>query len=247
MTAPLFRLSAGSLETVSTGVTVVVDGSEGHHAVRVRRIGVGEPVRLADGSTLLADGTVTAADDGRLCVMVNRVSELPTPSPRFVLVQALAKHGRDELAVEAATEVGADAVIPWQAERSVVVWRGERGRRSATKWATIADAAAKQARRPVVPTIEELVDTRALVERVAGSALGLVLHEEADASLAGTALPDDGDVLVMVGPEGGIAPGELAALVAAGARPVRLGETVLRSSTAGPVALGILSAQARWR
>lgn len=247
MTSPLFRLAPGSLVAVAPGDTLVVDGPEGHHAVRVRRIGPGEPVRLADGSGLVADGVVATAGHGSLSVLVHGVTEAAVPGPRFVLVQALAKHGRDELAVEAATEVGADAVVPWQAERSVVVWRGERGLRSAAKWASVADAAAKQARRPVVPAVEGVVDTRRLVERVARSALALVLHEEAHQPLADTTLPDGGDVLVVVGPEGGIAPGELAALVAAGARPVRLGPTVLRSSTAGPVALAVLSAQERWR
>jgi 16S rRNA (uracil1498-N3)-methyltransferase len=167
--------------------------------------------------------------------------------PRFVLVQALAKGERDDQAVEAATEYGVDEVVPWQAARSIVQWRGERGERARRKWESAVVSASKQSRRARVPVVGELATTKSLVARVAGSAAAYVLHEEATESLARQPLPDRGDVVVVVGPEGGITPDEIAALEAAGARTVRLGDTVLRSSSAGPAALAVLSAASRWR
>ena len=175
------------------------------------------------------------------------VTAEPGPSPRFVLVQALAKGDRDEQAVEAATECGVDEVVPWQAARCVVRWRGERGERSRRKWDAVLVAATKQSRRARRPVLGATATTDELVARVGGATAAFVLHEQARAPLATADLPPAGDVLLVVGPEGGITPEELAALEEAGAVAVRLGRTVLRSSSAGPAALAVLSARERWR
>jgi 16S rRNA (uracil1498-N3)-methyltransferase len=248
VTAPLFLLPAGGLDGAVDGGLVVLDGDEGRHAATVRRLRVGEAVDVADGGGVLAHGQVAAVGRDRLEVTVRDVRRLPEPAPRLVLAQALSKGGRDEQAVEAATEVGVDAVLPWQAGRSVVQWRGERGERSRRRWESTVRAASKQARRPRVPVVHDPVDTAGLASFVARAGLALLLHEDADAPLTGLPLPADvADVLVVVGPEGGIGADEVAALSAAGARAVRLGPHVLRSSTAGPVALALLAARTgRW-
>lgn len=247
MSAPLFLLDAGALDDVEAGATVVLDGPEGRHAATVRRIAAGERVDVADGSGVLARCTVRSTERGQVLLDVEERVELPEPSPRFVLVQALAKGERDELAVEAATELGVDEVVPWQAERSVVLWRGERGDRSRRRWEQTVRTAAKQSRRARVPVVGELVRIAGLVDRVRAAALGVVLHEDATHPLAGVAVPTSGEVVLVVGPEGGIAPAEVDALVAAGAVVCRIGREVLRSSTAGPAALSVLSALHRWR
>ncbi|MGN6302131.1 MAG: 16S rRNA (uracil(1498)-N(3))-methyltransferase [Angustibacter sp.] len=246
MTAPLFLVDAGALDGLGPGAAYVLDGPEGRHAATVRRIGPGERVDLADGGGALARCTVTAAEAAQLVLRVDAREVVPEPTPRFVLVQALAKGDRDDLAVEAATELGVDEVVPWQASRSVVVWRGERGEKARRKWQTTVRAAAKQARRARVPQVGTLAHADDLVQRVQQAALAVVLHEDAEAPLAGTALPTSGEVVVVVGPEGGISPEELQRLLAAGARVCRLGPHVLRSSTAGPAALAVLSASGRW-
>ena len=138
-------------------------------------------------------------------------------------------------------------MVPWQAERSIVIWRGERAAKAHRKWQSVVLAAAKQSRRPTVPTVAPAADRRAVVDLVRRASLALVLHEDAGTTLASVPLPADGDVLLVVGPEGGISPAELDAFVAAGALSVRLGDTVLRSSSAGPAALAVLSAAGRWR
>jgi 16S rRNA (uracil1498-N3)-methyltransferase len=163
-------------------------------------------------------------------------------------VQALAKGGRDEQALESATELGVDEVVPWSSARSVVVWRDpNRAAKGRQRWQAVAAAATKQSRRARVPDVAAPASTRQVAERLAAADLALVLHEKATTPVASVALPGGGEVVLVVGPEGGIAPDELAAFVAAGATAVRLGREVLRSSSAGPAALAVLSAAQRWR
>jgi 16S rRNA (uracil1498-N3)-methyltransferase len=247
VTAPLFFVPPGALDQAEPGLEVLLEGAEARHAVQVRRIGPGERVDLADGSGVRVEGVVRRVDRApSLTVEVTARVVEPSPEVRLVLVQALAKGDRDVAAVETATELGVDEIVPWQAERSVVVWRGERAVKARSRWAATARAAAKQSRRSWVPLVTEACDTAALASRVAAAAVAIVLHEGAERPLVSLDLPDRGDVLVVVGPEGGITAGELARLEAAGALPVRLGSAVLRSSSAGPAALAVLSARSRW-
>lgn len=248
MTAPLFTVP--SLDGVVVGGTVILQGPEAHHAATVRRVRVGEDVLLADGSPTLAHAVVERVVGGRDAEVLARVTHLDNVAlggPRFVLVQALAKDGRDLQAVESATEVGVDQVIPWQAERSVVHWRGEKVDKALAKWRALVAAASKQARRPDVPDVSAPVTTRGLAELLASSDAAYLLHEDATTPLAVADLPESGDVHLVVGPEGGISPAEMEALIQAGGVPVRLGRTILRSSSAGPAALAVLSARSRWR
>ncbi len=226
---------------------MLLDGDEGRHAAVVRRIGVGEAVVLTDGAGLQVHCIVRAADrQGLDCEVLTRVIK-PAPSPRFVVVQALAKGDRGELAVETMTEVGVDEVVPWAAARSIVQWRGDRGEKSLAKWRATAREAAKQSRRAWFPVVSELASTGQVAARLAAAEIALVLHEEATDPLAAVEPPDAGDVLLVVGPEGGVSPEELTAFAWAGARPVRLGPSVLRASTAGAVAAGaLLSRTRRW-
>ncbi|GAA2738804.1 16S rRNA (uracil(1498)-N(3))-methyltransferase [Pedococcus aerophilus] len=247
MTLPLFLVDPTLLAGVGVGDRVVLDGPEGRHAATVRRIAPGEQVLLADGAGRRATCDVVGAGKAELELVVADLSAEDEPSPRFVLVQALAKGDRDDQAVEAATEFGVDEVVPWQASRCIVQWRGDRGDKARRKWESAVVAAAKQSRRSRVPVVAELATTKTLATRVAGAAAAYVLHEDATQSLAAQALPSEGEVLVVVGPEGGITPEEVTALEASGAVTVRLGSTVLRSSSAGPAALAVLSAASRWR
>ncbi len=247
MTLPLHLLPPDALAGREVGDVVVVDGPEGRHAATVRRTRVGEHLLLTDGAGLRLEGEVVAVGAGTLDLRVVSVGSDPEPQPRFVLVQALAKNDRDDQAVEAATECGVDEVVPWQAARSVVQWRGERGAKARRKWDAVLVAATKQSRRTRRPALDPTASTADVAERVRSAAAAFVLHEDAAVPLAGVTLPDAGDVLVVVGPEGGIAPDELTALEDAGAVLVRLGGTVLRSSSAGPAALAVLSAMSRWR
>lgn len=229
------------------GDTIALTGAEAHHAAAVRRVRVDEAVTLGDGRGAWLSGVVTAVAPKQVDVRVTGREQVDAPAPRFVLVQALAKGDRDELAVQAATELGVDAIVPWQASRSVSRWdaKAEKG---LARWRTIVREAAKQAHRAWIPDVEGVARTADLVSR-AGSALVLVLEPSASVRLTEVAAEtsDARDVVLVVGPEGGIAPEELSALEDAGARLVRLGDTVLRTSTAGAAAISVLSAaHGRW-
>jgi 16S rRNA (uracil1498-N3)-methyltransferase len=247
VTHQLFLGEPSVVAAAQVGSAVLLDGDEGRHAATVVRIRPGERYFVADGAGRRVLLEATDVDRSWVRGTVLEVAVEPEPSPRLVLVQALAKGDRDEQAVEAATELGVDEVVPWQAERSVVVWRGERAAKSLARWAAVVARATKQSRRSRKPLTSPAVGLAPLVARVRESALTLVLHEEATEALATVELPDSGDVLVVVGPEGGITDREVAALTEAGARAVRLGSTILRASSAGPAALAVLSARTRWR
>jgi 16S rRNA (uracil1498-N3)-methyltransferase len=234
-----------SLAGVAAGARVTVEGAEAHHAVAVRRLTVGEPVLLTDGAGRVATCEVTATGKARLEVLVGSVASQPAPTPEVVVVQALPKGDRGELAVELLTEIGVAQIVPWAASRSVAVWRGDRAAKSLARWQATAREAAKQARRAWFPEVVPLASTADVVTLVADAPLALVLHEEAAEPLP-TELPDR--VVLVVGPEGGLAPDELTAFADAGARPVRLGAEVLRTSTAGVAAVSaLLSRTPRWR
>lgn len=243
MTAPLFYLP--TLTDVAAGDLVLLDGDEGRHAAVVRRLSAGEPILLSDGDVRV-EGLVASVEGPSLQVRVQQVRRVAAPALRLTLAQALAKNDRDDQAIEAASELGVDAIVPWQADRSIVQWRGERGERALQKWRSVVRAAAKQSRRTRIPQVESPVDSHGLARRTLAATLTLVLHEEAGVPLGRVQLPASGEVLLVVGPEGGITPAELTALTAAGGVPVRMGPTVLRSSSAGPAALAVLLAQTRW-
>ncbi|QYN38001.1 16S rRNA (uracil(1498)-N(3))-methyltransferase [Pseudonocardia sp. DSM 110487] len=242
-TAPLFLL-----DTLPAAGAARLEGPEGRHAATVKRLRPGEAVLLSDGRGGLAHAVVDAAGRDTVDLTITGRADADPPSPRVLLAQALVKGDRGELAVELATEAGVDGILPWRAARCVARWEdGPRGEKALARWRGTVREAAKQARRPWQPVVEEPVSTAVLAGRVAAADLAVVLHEAASARLADLPLPPRGELLLVVGPEGGITDGELEALVAAGARPVRLGPEVLRASTAAAVALGALGVlTARW-
>jgi 16S rRNA (uracil1498-N3)-methyltransferase len=231
------------------GELAVVDGDEGFHAANVRRIRPGEEIDLGDGDGTVAHCVVEDVAKGRLTARVLDWETVPVPSPSVTVVQALPKSDRSELAVELATEAGADAFIAWQASRCVARWDGppkvDKGLR---RWAAVARSAARQSRRPYIPSISGVVSTAELVQRLRDdTATALVLHESATVTLTEVPVAQADSILLIVGPEGGIADDEIAALSDGGATAVRLGPTVLRTSSAAAVALGALGAlTGRW-
>jgi 16S rRNA (uracil1498-N3)-methyltransferase len=239
--SPLFLL-----DELPDGDVLTVAGAEGRHAVDVLRIGAGERVRVSDGQGLLVEGSVLAAGGSTLQVQVLARHDVPAPQPEFVLVQALPKGDRGPLAVDLATELGVDRIVPWTAARCVTRWREDRVDKGLAKWRAAARAATKQARRPRVPEVTEPMSTRQVCGMLAHVDLALVLHEQARQPFAQVEIPTTGAVAVIVGPEGGLTDGEVVAFRAAGAHSVRLGTEVLRTSTAGAAALAALSARTRW-
>jgi 16S rRNA (uracil1498-N3)-methyltransferase len=240
--APMFIVS-----DLAESDDLLVDGPEGRHAVEVLRLSPGERVRIGDGQGTVAEGDVVSAGADGLRVAVVRRFEVPPQAPEFVLVQALPKGDRGPLAVELATELGVDRIVPWAASRCVTRWREDRVAKGVAKWRSAAHAASKQSRRPHVPEVTDLMTTREVCGLLEDADLAVVLHEQARRPLAELQIPQAGTVVVVVGPEGGLTDGEVVAFRAAGAQSVRLGAEVLRTSTAGAAALAALSLRTSWQ
>ncbi|MFI5738208.1 16S rRNA (uracil(1498)-N(3))-methyltransferase [Streptomyces anulatus] len=247
MTAPVFVV-----ERMPAGPEFVLEGPEGRHAVSVKRLKTGEDVVLTDGLGHWAEGVVRAAEGkDRLTVTgLDSIHEEPAPAPRITVVQALPKGDRGEVAVETMTETGVDAIVPWQAARCITQWKGERGAKALSKWRSTAREAGKQSRRVRFPEVAEAMTTKQVAALLATADFAGVLHEDRDhdsAPLATAELPATGSIVLVVGPEGGVSPQELTAFAEAGARPYRLGRSVLRTSTAGTAATALLLGRTgRW-
>jgi len=226
---------------------IILTGPEGRHGATVRRLEPGERADVTDGSGQVAECVVTRAGSGELHLAVRARRAEPAPDPAVVVVQALPKGDRGQLAVELMTEAGVDVVMPWAAQRCVTQWRGERGDRALERWRATAQEAAKQARRARFPAVTALAATGDVVRAVRAAALAVLLDPGGQAALSTLALPPLGDLLVIVGPEGGVTPAEAVELTGAGAVSAHLGPTVLRTSTAGVVAATILLSRGpRW-
>ncbi|MEV0382500.1 16S rRNA (uracil(1498)-N(3))-methyltransferase [Nonomuraea sp. NPDC050643] len=241
MTVPVFL--AHELD----GPELTLGGPEGRHAASVRRLRAGERVDLTDGAGAVAECVVREALKDALRLDVLRRYDVEAPRPRLVVVQGLPKGDRGELAVEMMTEAGVDVIVPWAAARSITQWKGDKVAKALGRWRATAREAGKQARRFHLPEVADLATTAQVGRLLSDAVLGLVLHEEAAEPLSGVALPAGGDIVVVVGPEGGVSEEELAGFRAAKAVPVLLGPTVLRTSTAGVAAAAVLlSRTGRW-
>jgi 16S rRNA (uracil1498-N3)-methyltransferase len=243
MTPPLFigdRAAMGAEKFTLTG-------PEGRHATTVRRLTPGELVDVTDGAGYLVRCVVLASRPGELELSVSQRREEPPPPVSVAVVQAIIKGDRGELAVELMTEVGVDVIVPWAARRSVAVWRPDREDKALHRWRSTAISAAKQSRRSRFPDVAGQAQTPDVLARVKAADLALLLDPDADRRLADLELPAHGEIVLIVGPEGGVSAEETVSLTQAGAVPVRLGPTVLRGSTAGAVAGAlVLSRSGRW-
>ncbi|MEV7992624.1 16S rRNA (uracil(1498)-N(3))-methyltransferase [Streptomyces sp. NPDC086077] len=245
MTAPVFvvdHFDAGG------GGRYVLDGPEGRHAVSVKRLRAGEDVVLTDGAGRWAECVVVDTEGkDRLIVHMDSVAEEPAAEPRVTVVQALPKGERGELAVETMTEVGVDAIVPWAASRCITQWKGDRGAKALAKWRATAREAGKQSRRVRFPEVADAATSKQVAALLAKADFAAVLHEGGEEPLAAAELPTEGEIMLVVGPEGGVSPEELSLFAEAGAPAYRLGPSVLRTSTAGTAAAALLLGRTgRW-
>ena len=253
MSAPVFLLppsadtQGGPLAQCTPGASVVVGGSEGRHGAQVLRLRTGEAVELVDGAGRRVIGAVADVDRGGFVVAIDRVSDELAPSPRITVVQGIPKSDRAQLAVQMLTEAGADDIVPWQAERSVAKWTGKKIIAGQEKWAATAAAATKQSRRSRLPEIGQPVAASEVALLLGTATLALVLSESASARLSRVSMPQAGSIVLVIGPEGGITQEENSLFDQAGALTVRMGDSVLRTSTAGVCATSIVMARSgRW-
>ena len=243
-----FHLCAMSTGLPELNSEVVVEGEEGRHAVSVRRLRTGESVVLIDGTGAWVQGPVVGLEGrDRFTMVVRARGQAPPVQPRLVVVQALPKNERADEAIELLTAVGVDEIVAWHAERCIARWRGDRATRGLSRWRRAATAAAKQARRTTIPTISGPLSTTEVTNVLATSTLGLVCAGPGATPLARLPISPNGQVVIVVGPEGGCTDSELAHFTHAGAQQVALGPTVLRSVVAGTVAATlVLAGSGRW-
>jgi 16S rRNA (uracil1498-N3)-methyltransferase len=224
------------------GSKIKIAGAEAKHAISVRRLQIGEAISVSDGQGQKARGKVSQLSKDFLELDVESVENIERPKPRLILVQALAKGDRDEMAVQACTELGIQTVIPWQSERSVSIWKPEKQDKHRLRWQTIATEASKQSLRPFIPEVERVLGTSELVERLKQFDLTLVLEPASSTSLTSVSLSGHQSIAIVVGPEGGISPEELGQFGSAGLSLVGLGSGILRTSTAGVAVVSYLQA-----
>lgn len=257
MTLPVFK-SNHALDGYGIGQRFILEGSEAHHAFSVRRLKPGQWLDVVDGDGNRIRTQILSGDSRQLVLAIESCDHDPKPSVSLTLVQALAKSDRDMQAVEMCTELGVDEIVAWQADRSIARFRADRQEKQRDKWRNTIAAAAKQSRRSRWPVLWDPVETSGLVRLISDTphTSWFVLHEQAsDAfydvlhqSFVGDDRVSTERIAIVVGPEGGISDTEVAMMCDAGARTVRLGDEVLRSSTAGAAALVILNIfTKRWR
>lgn len=236
------------LPSLESGATYELTGSEARHAVSVRRIRAGETINVVDGQGLRVRGTVQMADKSSLTMRVDHVSMEAAAQVPIILVQALAKGGRDEAAIEAATELGVDEVIAWESRRSVAKWRAEKMTKGLARWENILTSAMKQSRQSRAPKLLGFARGAEVTDLIPDGAHVLVLHETATLPLTAVDLPQEGTIAVVVGPEGGLTTDELHLLTSRpNSHAVLLGREVVRTSTAGPAAIAVLNSRTgRW-
>ena len=224
---------------VSVGGVAVLEGAESRHAATVSRVRIGETVSIGNGRGLIVTGSATDVAPDRVVIAIDDVTFSEAASPAIWLAQALAKGDRDEAAIQAACELGVDGVIPWSAQRSIVKWEGARVKKGYDRWSAIVRESTKQSIRPFLPEVSPLVTTKQL--RLLATSTRMLVLSPGAANRLSDLEPDGRDVVLVVGPEGGVSPGELDGLVASGAEAAKLGDTVLRTGTAGPAALAALN------
>jgi 16S rRNA (uracil1498-N3)-methyltransferase len=252
MVLPLFRTDG--IENAEVGQRIPLTGAEGKHAVSVRRMRLGEAIQLSDGRGLRVIGSVAEISSNELVVAAEEVAREGEPKLKITVAQALAKGDRDELAIQAATELGCWAVIPWQAERSISRWDSNKAKKGVERWQSIVTEASKQSLRAWDPVVQEPATSKQLAALVASFNLVIVLEPSAEARLssidfASLVAETNGSagVCLVVGPEGGISPEELRLFTEFGAKVVRLGDEVLRTSTAPVAAISaILALSGNW-
>ncbi len=245
MVEPMFTHNFDSPVKVES--VIELTGPEAKHAVSVRRMRVGEAIQLTDKMGLRVRGLVDSIAGNHLYVRVRSVEQEVPPKIQLTLIQALAKGDRDELAIQAATELGVSNVIPWEADRSVSRWIGLKEAKGIERWQSIVTEAAKQSLSSWHPSVGTPIKGIRVAELVEKFDLVLVLDPTAAEGIGAVNLPGSGSIALVVGPEGGISDPELEALENAGAFRVQLGAPILRTSTAGVAAIsGILALTGQW-
>ena len=234
------------VDKLESSQSIEVAGDEAHHAIKVLRIKLGEEILVSDGAGNWVRAVVENIEKKTFRAKVLERGFQEEKSPRLIVVQGLPKSDRVKDAIEILVESGVDLIIPWQADRSISKWQKD----SLVKWQSAAVAATKQSRRFRKPEIIDGLSLSELLEIESENSAFLVMHESATTKLSEVVtskFAGMSEIIIVIGPEGGISDSELAVLEGAGAHIVGLGPEVFRSAHAGGAALSAVSALiGRW-
>jgi 16S rRNA (uracil1498-N3)-methyltransferase len=224
------------------GARLPLKGGAAAHLTRVLRLRPGAAVTLFNGAGGEFAGTLESADAGGAVIAVGAARPIERESPlQLTLAQGIARAERMDLVVQKATELGARAIVPVAAARSVVRLEGAQLQRRLAHWRAIVIGACEQSGRNRLPEVHSPLTVAELV-RVSSAPTRILLSPQASLSLAELA-PPAGEVLLLIGPEGGLSDEEQAQALAHGFVAARLGPRVLRTETAALVALALLQRQ----
>ncbi len=229
------------------GGSVRLSGDEARHAAKAARLRESEEVLLGDGRGTIARAQATRVESDRVDLVVVHAELSEAHAPPLWLVQSLAKSGRDEQAIEQATEVGVARIFPLQAARSVVRWSADKADKAQARWQKIVTEATKQSLQAFIPEIAPVCTIAGFVRDHTGVQI-IALDHRAESSLLDIAVDDPlgpRPIALLVGPEGGWSDDERDVLERGGATWARLGSGVLRTSSAGPIGLALLHARLR--
>lgn len=223
-----------------------LSGSEAHHAIKVRRVTEGEIVFITNGEGLVVEAIVLKIESGKSLLLESKQTQQQNQKkPIIAVAQALAKGDRSDLSVELLTEVGVDEIIPWQANRSVSKW-DEKEDKALEKWIQISRESSKQSRRGIFPKITNVLKSPNLVNIFNKFSKVIVLDPDSPKKIIDQIENNLESYLLVIGPEGGIEKEELDLFKKHHAVDARLGDSILRTSSAGAIGASILMSSTRW-
>ena len=216
-----------------------ITGADAHHICNVLRMHSGQYIQIVSSDRVTALMEIkTATEDAAFVRFVRRIEQVNEPSVRIILAQGLAKGEKMDLIVQKAVEVGVETIVPLAMENSVVKLDGDKAKKKVDRWQKIAEEAAKQSKRDIIPKVERVMRMDEVLQAFDCKVKFIAYEGEKQQGLkkALRDIRDFAEILLIVGPEGGIAPKELKAAENAGAVIVSLGNRILRTETAGLVA-----------
>ena len=222
---------------------MTITGMDAHHIKDVLRLQAGDQVQVVADDGITALGTITALATGTVTLSCTRLETgSHEPRVRLALAQGLAKGEKMDWVIQKAVELGVSIIYPVAMRHAVVQLDAAQAAKKVQRWQKIAETAAQQSQRDLVPRVAP-VQTLASLLQTEQSRLKLLAYESEQQVSLKTVLeahPEADSVLVIIGPEGGLAETEVEAATAAGAISVSLGRRILRTETAGMVALAAI-------
>jgi 16S rRNA (uracil1498-N3)-methyltransferase len=228
---------------LTSGHRHTIDGDAANHIGRVLRLQRGDPLTVFDGRGGEYAARIEEFRNSTVIVLVGEPSTVVRESPlSLTLAQGVSRGERMDWVVQKATELGVSRIVPVLTERTVVRLDAKQAERKLLHWRGIATAACEQSGRDRIPAIDEPLDLAAFLAAADGHATRALLSPAGNLRIAELARPEAG-MIVLIGPEGGLAESEQRAAMAAGFLAVRLGPRVLRTETAAVAALTLLQHQ----